>query len=317
MPDSMKLLSLMAKSPQTPLSRTARLLDLVPYLSSHQGIELRTLAQDFDVSQSQMIADLTTLWMCGLPGYTPLELMDLSFDSGFVTIHNAETLARPRTLNDEESIALLLGLDLVIESLPQERTDLKTSAMELVGKLSARTSIPAKLSAIPAMPGSVRSLIESALLKKSALKIVYHSSYSDTISTRLVVPLELRVEGGHEYVWALCHNAHATRVFRLDRIQSAEVAPLPRAQPMDVAHAQSAMIPYTIRIHSRPREVMERFSLDKDSLDKDLQLTSYSREWIRRSVLASAGSVEIVGPDDLAQEVAAAAGAILKEYIGK
>ena len=69
------------------------------------------MAKEFDVSQSQMVADLTTLWMCGLPGYTPLELMDLSFESGFVTIHNAETLAHPRTLSDEESIALLLGLD--------------------------------------------------------------------------------------------------------------------------------------------------------------------------------------------------------------
>ena len=111
----------MPKPEQSPLSRTARLLDLVPFLASHQGIELLTLAKEFDVSQGQMVADLTTLWMCGLPGYTPLELMELSFDSGFVTIHNAETLAHPRSLSEEESIALLLGLDLVIESLPNDR----------------------------------------------------------------------------------------------------------------------------------------------------------------------------------------------------
>ena len=138
----------MPKATQTPLGRTARLLDLVPYLASHQGIELVSLAKEFDVSQSQMVADLTTLWMCGLPGYTPLELMDLSFESGFVTIHNAETLAHPRTLSDEESIALLLGLDLVIESLPNDREDLKEIALDLVARLSARSSVPAKLSAI-------------------------------------------------------------------------------------------------------------------------------------------------------------------------
>ena len=77
----------MHNSIQTPLSRTARLLDLVPYVASHQGIEIETLAQNFNVTQAQMISDLTTLWMCGLPGYTHLELMDLSFDSGFVTGH--------------------------------------------------------------------------------------------------------------------------------------------------------------------------------------------------------------------------------------
>ena len=58
----------MSKEISAPLARTARLLDLVPYLNTHQGIALKDLAQHFDVSTSQMSADLTTLWMCGLPG---------------------------------------------------------------------------------------------------------------------------------------------------------------------------------------------------------------------------------------------------------
>ena len=81
----------MAKKISAPLERTARLLDLVPYISSHQGISLKELAQTFKVDQGQMTSDLTTLWMCGLPGYTPLELMDLDFESGFVTIHNVNS----------------------------------------------------------------------------------------------------------------------------------------------------------------------------------------------------------------------------------
>ena len=76
----------MAKSFSAPLERTARLLDLVPYINSHQGIALKDLAAVFDVSNAQMINDLTTLWMCGLPGYTPLELMELDFESGYVNI---------------------------------------------------------------------------------------------------------------------------------------------------------------------------------------------------------------------------------------
>jgi len=88
----------MVKDLSAPLLRTARLLDLVPYLHANQGISLDELAEDFGVSTSQIQSDLTTLWMCGLPGYTPLELMDLEFDSGFVTIRNAKTLSRPRTL---------------------------------------------------------------------------------------------------------------------------------------------------------------------------------------------------------------------------
>ena len=74
----------MSKSISAPLARTARLLDLVPYINTHQGIALKDLAKHFEVTPAQMNADLTTLWMCGLPGYTHLELMNLDFESGFV-----------------------------------------------------------------------------------------------------------------------------------------------------------------------------------------------------------------------------------------
>ena len=97
----------MSKNVSAPLQRTARLLDLVPFLNTHQGIALKELAKHFDVSPAQMSADLTTLWMCGLPGYTPLELMDLEFESGFVSIRNAETLSKPRTITFQEGVALV------------------------------------------------------------------------------------------------------------------------------------------------------------------------------------------------------------------
>ena len=302
----------MPKATQTPLGRTARLLDLVPYLASHQGIELLTLAKEFDVSQSQMVADLTTLWMCGLPGYTPLELMDLSFESGFVTIHNAETLAHPRTLSDEESIALLLGLDLVIESLPNDREDLKEIALDLVARLSARSSVPAKLSAIPVTPGSLRATIQSALQTKSALEIVYHSSYSDIVSSRVVTPIELRDDNGFEYLWAACQSARALRSFRVDRIQSVVLTTVEKI-PTEVLH-NNRKIEYTILAHSREREVMERFALEPDALGAAIETSSYSREWIRRSILASSGGAELVAPGDIRSEIQRAAQSILDRY---
>lgn len=304
----------MNKTTQTPLAHTARLLDLVPYISSHQGIELGLLAQNFGVTQGQMIADLTSLWMCGLPGYTHLELMDLSFDSGFVTIHNAQTLSHPRTLSDEETIALLLGLDLVIKSLPDNRGDLKESAATLVEKLSKPGSLPAILSASPTVEGSVRSLIDSALLRDGAVKLTYHSFYSDVVSNRIVIPIEIRQEGGFEYLWAMCQSAHALRIFRLDRIQSLESTTRPAPSQVDSTSKIQAPTSYIIRTHSRAREVMERFSLKRDSMEHDASTTSYSLEWIRRSVLASSGSVELVSPPNIRSEILTAAKAMLDCY---
>ena len=116
----------MVEKISAPLERTARLLDLVPYISSHQGISLKELSHVFKIDQGQMTKDLTTLWMCGLPGYTPLELMDLDFESGFVTIQNAETLSKPRSISFDEGVALVLGLDLLRSAIsPRERISWK------------------------------------------------------------------------------------------------------------------------------------------------------------------------------------------------
>ena len=97
----------MAKSQSTPVEKAARLLDLVPFISTHQGIALSELAAEFNLTESELLSDLNTLWMCGLPGYTPLELIDLEFESGYVSIRNAEVLQRVRLLTKQELVIIL------------------------------------------------------------------------------------------------------------------------------------------------------------------------------------------------------------------
>jgi proteasome accessory factor C len=67
----------MAKQ-ESGLARTARLLDLVPYLTTHQGIAISELAKTFNTTVKEIADDLNTLWMCGLPGYTPVSYTHLT-----------------------------------------------------------------------------------------------------------------------------------------------------------------------------------------------------------------------------------------------
>ncbi|TMZ35411.1 protein pafC, partial [Klebsiella pneumoniae] len=60
--------------------RLPRLLTLVPYLLARPGVRIDEVARDFDVTPRQLRKDLELLWMCGLPGYGPGDLIDLSFD---------------------------------------------------------------------------------------------------------------------------------------------------------------------------------------------------------------------------------------------
>ena len=50
-------------STEKPITRTARLLDLIPYISSHQGIHIDELAKEFDVSSETIAKDLDLLFL--------------------------------------------------------------------------------------------------------------------------------------------------------------------------------------------------------------------------------------------------------------
>ena len=95
--------------------RLARLIDLVPFITSHQGVSIAELAKKFNVTINEIEKDLWLLYMCGLPGQTPLELMEFEFEDGYVTVRNAEELRAPRSLTQTELATLIIGLEILGE----------------------------------------------------------------------------------------------------------------------------------------------------------------------------------------------------------
>ena len=302
----------MSKNISAPLLRTARLLDLVPFLNTHQGIALKELAAHFDVTPTQMSADLMTLWMCGLPGYTPLELMDLEFESGFVTIRNASTLAKPRTITFQEGVALLLGLDLVASSIPEERADLLNSVQSLRERLTKLLGVPIKLSVVAATSGAVSTTITQAIQSNGGLEIRYHSLYKDQISQRSVMPIDLYDSNGQQYMRAFCFTANDYREFRVDRIESATAAAVPAQLSAEVVNQEKIAFQITAQTHSR--DVAERFAISNMPLETAIELSSYSRQWIERSVMASGAAVILNSPLEIRAELVKKAQLVLNRY---
>ena len=302
----------MSKNISAPLLRTARLLDLVPFLNTHQGIALKELAAHFDVTPAQMSADLMTLWMCGLPGYTPLELMDLEFESGYVTIRNAPTLAKPRTITFQEGVALLLGLDLVASSLPEDRTDLIASVESLRQRLTKILGVPIKLSVVLPTSGSISTAVSQAVQSNSGLKIRYHSLYKDQVSERSVTPVDLYESNGHQYMRAYCFSANDYREFRIDRIESATATSVAASISSHINNQEKIIFNITSQVHSR--DVAERFAITDMPLGKAIELSSYSRQWIERSVMASGAAAILNSPLDIRTELAKKAQLMLNRY---
>jgi proteasome accessory factor C len=302
------------KNAISPLERTSRLLDLVPYIYTHQGISLVDLAEVFEVSTNQMISDLTTLWMCGLPGYTPLELMDLDFESGYVTISNAPTLARPRSITHEEGVALVLGLDVLRSAISTERTDL----IEAIGSLSKRiiglVNLPLALSASSDISHEIATAVKKAIAHRSGLQISYHSLYKDEISARVVLPLEMLESQGFLYLHAYCFTALDFRHFRIDRIQSANSAEIEK--PSTVQPSYPEKIGFAVKVVRPTRDVAERFQESDLEAGTVFEGSVFSQHWIARSVLASGGAIELLSPAGIRSELAKRAKMILNLYEG-
>jgi len=302
----------MVKKISAPLERTARLLDLVPYINSHQGISLKELANVFNVTQAQMTNDLTTLWMCGLPGYTPLELMDLDFESGFVTIHNAETLSKPRSITFDEGVALVLGLDLLRSTISNDRTDLLEKIDSLSLRLSELIKLPSGLSAAAVVNQDVSTAILEAIKSRSGLEIVYHSLYRDETSTRIILPIEIIESDGQRYLSSYCHTSSDFRQFRIDRIQSAKLEKVPREIPKTSSQASGHTS--TIKVLTPTREIAERFKQRELSMNSEFACETYSLQWVERSIMASGSSVCLLTPPEIRESISTMAQSMLDRY---
>ena len=301
----------MAKQ-ESGLARTARLLDLVPYLTTHQGIAISELAKTFNTTVKEITDDLNTLWMCGLPGYTPLELIDLEFESGFVSIRNAETLAAPRALDRAEALSVYMGLDLLSAELGSSNSSLVSEITNLQEQLRSQLISAPQVQIEASLASELRALILRAIRRRGWLEITYHSAANDQVTKRQVAPYELSQSGSHEYLQGYCDNAKAIRNFRADRIVAvSEIAD--QLWPSNQLAASDEAIEYEVKVHAASRQVLEVLpQISANSATATIQ--GYSAPWISRAILSLAGQVEATTPTQIRAAVHARAMAALGNY---
>jgi proteasome accessory factor C len=292
----------MAKSATTPLEQTARLLDLVPFLLSHQGISMGDLAKHFKVDNDVMIDDLNTLWMCGLPGYTPLELIDLAFDSGFVTIRNAAPLAYVRTLSSSEIVALALGLDLLRENSENLGVEQSDRINALSKKLRDQIGVHISIASSPTT--AHRSVISSSIAQRVPIEMTYYSSSSDQETVRIVTAFNFFRENDVEYFEAHCHTAKGMRTFRLDRIVAVSLTKTLEVIP-EVQAQKNERIRVGATVMTLDRASAEAFGLAFTDLQRggSVTLEAFSPEWLIRSIMAGAGSLVAEEPQEIAAAI--------------
>ena len=303
----------MAKSLTTPLEQTARLLDLVPFLLSHQGISLEELAKHFKVESDVIIDDLNTLWMCGLPGYTPLELIDLAFDSGYVTIRNAAPLAYVRTMSSAEIVSLALGLDLLRENSEKLGED-QSNRIERLSAL-LRKQIGEQITIASSSHTAHRSVVALSISQRVPVQMTYYSSNSDQKSQRLVTAYDFFQENEVDYFQAYCHSSKGMRTFRVDRIVEVSLADVEAEIPSgQVEKNERIRVGATVR--SLDRTSAEAFRLDFAQLQvgAGVTLEAFSPEWLIRAIMAGAGSLAVDDPAEFRLQIRESVDATIALY---
>jgi proteasome accessory factor C len=275
---------------------------MVPFLLTHQGIAIAELARHFGVSTEIILDDLNTLWMCGLPGYTPLELIDLEFDSGYVTIRNADPLAQVRTLDGSELVALALGLDLLLSGSGELSSELSAK----IDKLSAliRERIGGQISISDSGQSEVRSLLQVAIKERSSVLIHYFSPQADEIKGRIITPFDLIQEDSFEYVRAFCQLAGGLRTFRIDRITEISKELIDDIPSQSQTNSVAPMTAIA-RINRGDRATAESLALAPENVlvGGSISFPAYSVEWLSRTVLASRGDLSIDSPIEVRRSI--------------
>jgi proteasome accessory factor C len=305
--------------------RLPRLLALVPYLLARPGAQIDEAAADFSVSVRQLRRDLELLWMCGLPGYGPGDLIDLAFEGDTVRVTFDAGMRRPLRLSSAEATALVVALRALAE------------APGVVDAAAVRRALAKIEAAVGQADGVVVGLatreeaalaaVRAALDHRRALRIRYYTPSRDTVTERTVDPMRLLLLDGRSYLEAWCRWAQGVRLFRLDRIEQVttldETAmPPPHARPTDVSaglfRAQPDHHVAVLTLAPAARWVAEYYPVDEliedDGGAAQVRMRYGQTSWMVRLVLGLGSDVVVQEPPELAAAVAERARMALRRY---
>ncbi|HTQ20141.1 YafY family protein [Mycobacterium sp.] len=316
----------------TPVStRLVRLLNMVPYFQANPRITRAEAAAELGVSAKQLEADLNQLWMCGLPGYYPGDLIDFEFSGDTVEVTFSAGIDRPLKLTSPEATGLLVALR-ALGDIPG-----------VVDPQAARSAI-AKLAAAAGAaghgtPGShavdepapvesrAAAAVRAAVRDKRALAIDYYAASHDTLTRRVVDPIRVLLIGGNSYLEAWSREADGVRLFRFDRIVDATELKERAAPPEPVLQAppdtslfdgDPSLPSATLRVAPSAAWMFEYYPMrDVRELPDgwyEAVMTYASDDWMARLVLGFGSAVQVLEPQALAQRVRNAAAASLAAY---
>lgn len=295
--------------------RALRTMDLVPYILENPGESISSLASKFSVSEDQIEKDLQLIFMCGLPGYTPYELIDIVFEDGIVSVIDPQVLDKPRRFNKTELIVIALGLQILMDLNKSDPSKLLklNSLSDKITKLGSSNLVSFKASDTNSV---FLEQITDAIAQKKHLIIQYNSLTRDKKTSRKLDPQSIYLLNGNLYLSAFDLDVKADRVFKIDLIEDCEIVD---SNVHDNAPSQTQFFDIVLDVKKSHRNFIERNSSVisamqefKDRIEVHIQISNL--EWLKRSILSNAPGISIKSPIPLANELLESAASVLALY---
>lgn len=253
----------MTNSPKT-AGRINRLLAMLPWVIANPASSVDEVCERFGYTRRDLIRDLNTVFVCGLPGYGPGDLMDASIDDDEIVIEMAEYFSRPLRLTAPEALGILAS-GKAVQSAGSGGDALDRAIVKL-----ERVLLPEGAEAVvidipePEIVGELRT----AALEGTVMRIDHTSIASGEGKIRDIEPWAVFTTLGNWYVSAFCRSAGAERVFRIDRIRTAvpsgeRFAPDPTPHEASIRYTPGDDdVHVTIRLSGEARWVAEYYPVD-------------------------------------------------------
>jgi proteasome accessory factor C len=221
--------------------RLSRLLGMLPWVIAHPGAEVREVCSRFGYTRAELARDLASVFVSGLPGYGPGDLMVAYIDGDEVVVDLADYFARPVRLTAAEGLALLAA-GMALASSGAAPDALQTAVAKLAGVLIPDDGTLTV--GLPSPPPLVATL-NAAAGRGEVVRLTYTSLGRGETTVREVEPWRVFSTLGNWYLSGHCRQAQGERVFRVDRIRDAaptgeRFAPPAEPPPAEVRYAPAA-----------------------------------------------------------------------------
>ena len=295
--------------------RALRTMDLIPYILEHPGISINHLSKVFNASEKEIEKDLQLAFMCGLPGYTPYELIDLTYEEGVVSIIDPQVLNKPRNFSSSERVVIALGLEILRELNLANADNLKkidnlskkfqdTKGEDLLIMVDQNLSFP------------FLNIINQAIFETRVLTFDYQSVSKDILSSRKVVPHKLYLQNGYLYLSGYDLQAQSDRIFKADQILNCVIGEKSDAQKFDQVKDEEiveiTVAPENLNFIERNSSIIIEQEMSQGQLLVKLRVSNF--DWLKRAILSNAPSIKVVSPRSLALEVEQMASNIVSAY---